>query len=298
VSRHFTILGIPWDMGASLGRPGARYAPKAVREHMQWFLRRIHDGKIYDVERNRLVDMSAVTIDDAGDLELQYSDEAASLEIMRKAAEKVFQKDSVLMAIGGDHSISWPLIQALHDVKDEPIGLIQFDAHLDLLDENFAQGRFSQSSEIFRAIELEHIDPRHVVQIGVRSYNYPEAYELVKETGIVQYTPWSLREKGTLRAAREILDIFDTSGCRIIYLTLDIDVLDPAFAPGTGADEPDGLFPEELFRMLEAFAPRIAAFDVAEVNPVFDTHGMTSAVAAKAMFATMVNAGATCGGCM
>jgi formiminoglutamase/agmatinase len=262
---------------------------------MQWFLRRIHDGRIYDVERRRLVDMSDIVIEDAGDLALRYSDEAASLEIMRSAARDILKKGSIPMVIGGDHSISWPVIQALHDEKMGPIGLVQFDAHLDLLDENFAQGKFSQSSEIYRAMELEGIDPKNVVQIGVRGYNYPEAYELVEKTGIVQYTPRALREKGVDRCAKEVLERFERAGCKAVYVTLDIDVLDPAFAPGTGADDPDGLFPGELFRMLEIFAPRMDAFDVAEVNPIFDTHGMTAAVAAKAMFAVMVNAAAGSG---
>jgi len=289
VSKQFTILGIPWDMGASLGRPGARYAPDAVREHMKWFLRRIHDGNIYDVEHDKIVNMNNVVIDDEGDLQLSYGSIEASLEIMYNAARKIFQKKSVLMGIGGDHSISWPLIRALHDETEGPVGLIQFDAHLDLLDENFTQGKFSHSSEIYRAIELEHIDPKNIVQIGVRNFNYPEAFALVREMGIVQYTPCNLRSKGAARCATEIVDAFAARGCKTIYLTLDIDVLDPAFAPGTGADEPGGLFPDELFKMLEIFAPRIAAFDVAEVNPLYDTHGMTVAVAAKAIFSTIVN---------
>lgn len=289
MSKQFTILGIPWDMGASLGRPGARYAPNAVREHMKWFLRRIHDGKIYDVEHGRIVNMNNVIIDDEGDLQLSYGSVEASLEIMYNAARKIFQKKSVLMGIGGDHSISWPLIRALHDETDGPVGLIQFDAHLDLLDENFMQGKFSHSSEIYRAIELDRIDPKNIVQIGVRSFNYPEAFDLVRKMGIVQYTPWGLRDKGAACCANEIIDVLAARGCKAIYLTLDIDVLDPAFAPGTGADEPDGLFPDELFKMLEIFAPKVTAFDVAEVNPLYDTHGMTVAVAAKAIFATIVN---------
>jgi len=289
VSKQFTILGIPWDMGASLGRPGARYAPNAVREHMKWFLHRIHEGKIYDVEHSRIVNMNNVIIDDKGDLQLSYGSVEASLEIMYNAARKIFQKKSVLMSIGGDHSISWPLIRALHDETDGPVGLIQFDAHLDLLDENFTQGKFSHSSEIYRAIELERIDPKNIVQIGVRNFNYPEAFDLVRKLGIIQYTPQCLRDKGSVYCANEIVDALMAGGCGTIYLTLDIDVLDPAFAPGTGADEPGGLFPDELFKMLEIFAPKVTAFDVAEVNPLYDTHGMTVAVAAKAIFATIVN---------
>jgi len=285
--KTYKLLGIPWDMGASLGRPGARYAPKKVRESLNWFFQRVKADKIYDVEKNQLVDLSGLKFEDLGDVELFYHDIKKTHRSIKEAAEKIITHNDTLIAIGGDHSVSYPLIEALHDNISGNLGLIQFDAHLDLLDENDRQGRYSQSSEIYRALELERLAPENLVQIGVRGFNYPEAYKLVNNNNITQFTPQDVQSKGPLEIARQALETAG-KGTESIFLTFDIDAFDPAYAPGTGADEHNGLNPTQCFKILEVLAPEVAALDLVEVNPTFDIHGITSSLGAKVLFNFMI----------
>ena len=189
--------------------------------------------------------------------------------------------------IGGDHSISWPPIKALHDTCSGQVGIIHFDAHIDLVDENHLQGRYSQSSEIRRALELPRVKEEHIVQIGLRGFNYPWYNDYLKETGIQQYTAYDVHMGDPKTIAKETLQRL--SDCEKIYLTFDIDVMDPAFVPGTGADEPFGLTPFQCMVMLGELYSHVDAFDIAEVNPTYDTHGMTTAVASRIMFECFIN---------
>lgn len=284
---HFGILGFPWDGGASLGRPGARDAPREVRQAFGWFKGRIQDEQVYHVENRRNYRVNADQIIDYGDIELvAYSQEMTNGNA-EAAARAILDKGGFPFVIGGDHSISYPIIKALHDSCDGQVGIIHFDAHLDLVDENALQGKYSQSSEIRRAIELDRVSPDHVVQIGLRGFNYPWYCDYLKDLGVHQYTAYDVNAGDARAIAEETLDIL--KDCEKVYLTFDIDVLDPAFAPGTGADEPFGLTPFQCQVMLNEFYKRVDAFDVAEVNPTFDTHGMTTAIAARIMFECFVN---------
>lgn len=285
----FAILGLPWDFGASRGRPGARYAPETIRKELGFMMNRIKNNLYYDVEYQRLMDFSNVSFRDAGDVNLPYGDIEASYEVMRADARKIYESGEIMIGLGGDHSISWPMIAAMHDVIDGAIGIIDFDAHLDLMDESYSQGKHSQSSEIFRAIELERIDGRDVHQIGVRGYNYPEAYYTIKNFGVGQYPPKTVRKQGAKALAEDILQKLLERNVTQLYLTFDIDALDPAFAPGTGGDEVNGLFPEEFFDMFDVFMPYIRGMDIAEVNPLHDSNNICSIYAAKTIFRFMTS---------
>ena len=283
----FTLLGLPWDFGASRGRPGARYAPETIRKELHFMMNRIKDNLYYDVEKQSLIDFSNIVFRDAGDANLPYGDIEKSYDVMRDEARKIFKAGEIMIALGGDHSISWPMIAAMHDTCEGAIGIIDFDAHLDLMDESYSQGKHSQSSEIFRAIELERIAGHNVHQIGIRGYNYPEAYYTIKDLGVEQYTPATVREKGARTVAKEIIDKLNANGVKYVYLTFDIDALDPAFAPGTGGDEVNGLMPDEFFNMFDIFMPYIRGMDIAEVNPLHDVNNICSIYAAKTIFRFM-----------
>jgi len=282
MANHFGILGFPWDGGASLGRPGARLAPKEIRESFGWFKGRIQDERVYHVESRKIYNVSTEKIIDYGDIDIvAYSTEQTIINA-EKATRAIIEQDGFPFILGGDHSISYPIIKALHDSCSGQVGIIHMDAHLDLVDENHLQGRYSQSSEIRRALELERITPDHVVQIGVRGFNYPWYDEYLKEIGVKQYTAFDVHEGDPRVIAEETLEIL--KDCEKIYLTFDIDVMDPSFVPGTGADEPFGLLPYQCMVMLNKFYDKVDAFDIAEVNPTFDLHGITTAVASRIMF--------------
>lgn len=281
-ANHFGILGFPWDGGASLGRPGARYAPQEVRNAFGWFKGRIQDELVYHVESRRNFKVSADDIVDYGDIDIVAYDQVATNESAEASVRKIIDAGGFPFVIGGDHSISYALIKALHDSCTGKVGIIHFDAHLDLVDENPLQGRYSQSSEIRRALELERIAPKNVVQIGLRGFNYPWYCDYLRDLGIRQYTAYDVNAGDPQAIAREALEA--VADCEKVYLTFDIDVLDPAFAPGTGADEPFGLTPFQCQVMLNELYAHVDAFDIAEVNPTFDTHGITTAIAARIMF--------------
>ncbi len=284
---HFGVLGFPWDGGASLGRPGARDAPREVRNAFGWFKGRIQDEQVYHVESRKNYRVSADAIVDYGDIDIVAYDEQQTLANATASTEEIIKAGGFPFIIGGDHSISYPIIRALHDSCEGEVGIIHFDAHLDLVDENHLQGKFSQSSEIRRALELERVNPEHVVQIGLRGFNYPWYCDYLKNLGVKQYTAWDVQEGDPRQIAAETLA--QLADCDKIYLTFDIDVLDPAFAPGTGADEPFGLTPYQCQVMLNEFYEHVDCFDIAEVNPTFDFHGITTAIAARIMFECFIH---------
>ncbi len=149
----FGIVGFPWDGGASLGRPGARFAPQGIRDAYKWFENRIEDNQVYDVDKRKLYTLRENSIIDYGDIDIvAYSTEKTFANAKNKATE-MLTNDVFPFVLGGDHSISYPIIEALHDNTKGKIGIIQFDAHLDLVDDSPVQGKFSQSSQMRRAIE-------------------------------------------------------------------------------------------------------------------------------------------------
>jgi formiminoglutamase/agmatinase len=280
--QHFGIVGFPWDGGASLGRPGARYAPKTIREAAQWLRNRIKDNKVYNVEKRKLIDFDGQQIIDCGDIDIAAYSTEITFENAEKKIKQMLDENVFPFILGGDHSISYPGIKALHDSAEGKIGIIQFDAHLDLVDDSPIQGRFSQSSQMRRALELPRVNPENIVQIGVRSYNYPWYHDYLQETGIVQITA---REVHQMTAGQVIERALEAcKDCEKIYLTFDIDVLDPAFAPGSGADEPGGLTPVQCFMILDGLYSHIHAMDIAEVNPLYDHQNITSSMAARVLF--------------
>jgi formiminoglutamase/agmatinase len=280
VSGKYAIIGFPWDMGASLGRPGARYAPKAIRDSLKWILNRVKDNKVFDIESNRVVDLSQVIIKDVGDIEIFAHDTFKTFNTAYMSIKNLIIEGFNPVIIGGDHSISYPCIKALHDSVEGTIGIVQFDAHLDLVDETPFQGKFSHSSEIRRALELERV--KRVIQIGVRGYNYPFHYDDVRKFNIMQFSSYDVRKLGASIISEKVLK--ELNNIDYMYITLDIDVLDPSFAPGCGANEPGGLTIWDLIEILKKLAPYSHAFDIVEVNPLFDTGGITSSIAAKLLF--------------
>ncbi|GED16605.1 agmatinase family protein [Aneurinibacillus migulanus] len=281
-NQKFGIVGFPWDGGASLGRPGARFAPKAIREAFSWFSNRIDDNKVYDVEKRKTFSLLENGIEDFGDINIAAYSTEKTFENAENKIKGLVGENIFPFVLGGDHSVSYPIIKALHDCAEGNIGIIQFDAHLDLVDDSPIQGKFSQSSQMRRALELPGVKPEHIVQIGVRSYNYPWYEAYLKESGIVQITAREVHQSTPQAVVEQALTALQ--GVDKIYLTFDIDVLDPAYAPGAGANEPGGLTPVQCMSMLEQLYTVVDVFDIAEVNPLYDHHDVTTAFAARIMF--------------
>ena len=282
--RRFALFGIPYDASSSLTRPGARFAPGRIRDAIQQnLLFRIQDNAFYDVEGERLIRLDGYALDDYGDIFVSGHDHMATYERARQYMAEILASGAFPIVLGGDHSASIPLMKAFHDHSDGPLGIIHMDAHLDLMDESPRQGRYSGSSPMRRALNLERFQPKNLVQVGVRGFNYPNQYEYITSQGIHHITASKLNAMGAKSAAEQALELAGAGGVRV-YLSLDADVMDHAFAPGIGMEEAGGLTSALVLQFVRIVAPHIAAMDIVEVNPLMDKVDVTSNIAAHTIF--------------
>jgi len=154
------FIGAPYDGAATLGWPGARYAPGEVRRHLDWMRMRVQEGRIYWIDEDRIVPVRPEQLLDAGDASVVPHDLVASLAAVRTKTREQTAAGRVPAVVGGDDSILFPAVAGFHDAVGGQVAVVHFDAHLDLLDESPAQGRFSQSSGMRRALELPRVDAR------------------------------------------------------------------------------------------------------------------------------------------
>jgi agmatinase len=269
------VLGVPWDGGTGL-RGGARHGPRAIREASLRFPLWT-DGQplgYWDVagERRRL---EGVRVIDLGDVAVVRASQERTVEAIEAAARQARGGGGLLLTLGGDHSISYPLIRAFDDCQG--LGIVQLDAHLDFVDT--VQGvPISSSSPMRRVSELSFVGP--MAAIGLRGLRTdPAAFAAARARGNALVTREALRRAGPAAIAERL------PAMEQIYLTLDIDVLDPALAPGASAPELDGLRYDELRELLLAIAQRgrIVGIDVVEVSPPLDPAGTTALAAAQAV---------------
>jgi len=175
---------------------------------------------------------------------------------------------------GGEHSITKPAVESISG----NVGIVNFDAHLDMRDE-FLGEKLSHATFMRRV--SEQIGPDHIMEVGVRAFSKPEL-DFTKKSGVKMITPRDLRSAGVSKTAQRIRGFL--SGFTHSYVTVDIDVLDPAFAPGVGNPEPDGLSTDELLTLVGASMEKnTVGFDLVEVSPQLDT-GQTAAVGVKVIF--------------
>ncbi len=251
------ILGAPMDQTVSF-RPGARYGPgqiRSVSEVLEEYSPRL-DRDLADC---RYVDLGDVCVVPGGVEE--------SLERIAQSARKVFQDDKLLILLGGEHLATLPAVRCAAE-KYPGLSVIHFDAHADLR-ERYMGLHLSHATVMRRVVEI--IGGSRVFQFGIRSGTREEL--AFARSSVNFYS--SVDMAGVVRAA-EILK------GRPVYITLDIDVLDPAYAPGTGTPEPGGCSPEQLFSALEALSGLdVVGFDLVEVCPPFDQTGRTAVLAAK-----------------
>jgi formiminoglutamase/agmatinase len=276
------FLGVPFDGAATLGWPGARYAPDEVRRQLGWMAMRVQDDTLYWVDEDRLVPFTAAQLVDAGDALVVPCDLAATLEATRARVRQETAAGRIPAVVGGDDSILFPAVAGFHDAVAGSVAVVHFDAHLDLLDGSPAQGRFSQSSGMRRALELPRVLARHSVQVGTRNFNYPASKRFLDSVGLTELPARAIARRGiawTLERIRAVV-----AGADHVFLAVDIDVLDPAHAPGVGWHEPGGLTSRELLDLLVELAPLAGGFALNEVNPMTDHRAQTSILAANLVF--------------
>ena len=275
------ILGLNYDTEAGRGWPGARYAPDSIRRALSGIMNRVEDGYLFDVCNNKLINLNQFEIKDFGNTDqICHYSHVQALKEMSECIQKVISSGFIPILLGGDHSVTNAGFDALYQATKGKIGIIDFDAHLDLKFDSPVQGKYSGSSEIRRAVERERISAKNVVEIGPRGFNYPEHYHFIKESGITIFSPKEVYEKGAKEIARKALEIAG-NGTEAIYVTVDIDSLDMAYALGSGGQEPAGLNHFQLAEMIRIIAPKPAVIDYVEVNPMTDHRELTSHVCAN-----------------
>lgn len=276
------LIGVPYDGAATLGWPGARYAPAEVRRHLGWMAMRVQEGAIYRIDDDRLVPFDPAQLVDAGDAAVVPHDLLATLHAARVKTREETAAGRIPVVVGGDDSILFPAVAGFHDAMPGTIAVVHFDAHLDLLDESPAQGRYSQSSGMRRALELPRVAARHSVQVGTRSFNFPSSKRFLDQVGLTELPARAVLRHGvewTLARMREIV-----GGADHLFVAVDMDVLDPAHAPGVGWHEPGGLTSRELIDLVVSLAPLAGGFALNEVNPMTDQRAQTSILAANLVF--------------
>ncbi|HUG87250.1 MAG TPA: arginase family protein [Actinomycetota bacterium] len=285
MSRSFDLWGVPFDGGAALGWPGARYAPDRVRRALSWMLMREEDGMVRVVDVGQ--DLPMPEIEDRGDVEVVPHDLVATIDATSEAVEESVRTGRVPLVVGGEDSLFFPSVRGFHDAVDGSVGVIHFDAHFDLLDESRSQGRHSHSSGMRRSLELERVSAERCVQVGTRTFNFPSSAAFVEEAGLLQIPAVEVHEQGVERMTERIAD--RVAGADHVFWSFDIDVIDPAHAPGAGAHEPGGLTSRQALDFARLLSPRCDGFGVMEVNPMMDFRDMTSTLAAYLVFTFAVH---------
>lgn len=267
------ILGVPYDSSTSY-RSGTRLGPRALREQSQllWGY-------------NNVLQVSPFTelkVVDAGDVSVVPVDILATHRVIEAAAESWLNLGAKLITLGGDHSISLPLLRR-HAAVHGPVAVLHFDAHPDTWDCEYPGHRYSHGTPFVRAIEEGLIDREAYVQLGIRGpTSGPQDYVDALNLGARMITMDEYRQR---TAADVIAEIRQRIGNRPLYVTFDIDCVDPAFAPGTGTPEVGGFTSFEatqLVRGLVGMNP--VGFDLVEVSPPFDPTAITSILGANLVF--------------
>ncbi|GAA4910954.1 agmatinase [Nonomuraea thailandensis] len=263
------VVGVPFDTGVSY-RPGARFGPAAVREASR-LLRPYHPGlDVSPFER--------VQVADAGDIAVNPFDIGAAIETIEGAADDL---DARLVTIGGDHTIALPLLRSAAR-KHGPVALVHFDAHLDTWDTYFG-AEYTHGTPFRRAVEEGVLDTEALSHVGIRGSLYGKKdLEEDRRLGFGIVTAADVLRRGL----DEVIDLLrQRVGDRPLYLSIDIDVLDPAHAPGTGTPEAGGLTSRELLEILRGLAGlNLIGADVVEVAPAYDHAEITSIAASHVAY--------------
>ncbi len=251
------LLGIPFDTTTSF-RPGTRLAPFRIREVSEG----IEEYSLYQ-------DKSLEDLDfyDAGDIVLPFGNVSECLQRIEKVCKWFLSRGKKVFSMGGEHLVSWPLIKAYHEYYSDLV-VVQLDAHADLREEYLGES-LSHAAVMRQVVEL--LGEKKVFQLGIRSCTRDEL---------------NYAHKNTQLYADKLLDVIDEVKEKIqgrpVYFTLDIDVMDPAYAPGTGTPEAGGFSSREVIKLMhEIQSLNVVGFDVVEISPPYDAADITAILGAK-----------------
>jgi agmatinase len=285
---RFCVAGIPFDSGTT-NRPGARFGPAAIRAASRMLVDGAHPQYWNEP--------AAMDVADIGDFATALGDIPASMALIEARAQHIGH----LVAFGGDHSVTLPLLRALGRALGRELGkaeparrrgppaLIQFDAHVDTWPDSFGQP-LGHGSVFYRAIEEGLVEPQRMIQVGIRSPMSREVHDWTVGRGVAIVPALDVHAMGPAAVAARIREVV---GDGPVYLTFDIDALDPAFAPGTGTPEIGGLATWQVQAILRRLAGlSFIGMDVVEVAPAYDVAEITALAGATVAWEYLCMVGA------
>ncbi len=264
----YSVVGVPFDSTASY-RPGQRFAPTAIREASINI-----EGNGYAIEGF----IDDVHLSDEGDVVVSHGNIHETLSRVTKVVAEIAGEGVIPVLLGGEHTVTLGALRGLAEAGVKPC-IVSLDAHFDLRDEYLGE-RFSHASWLRRA--LEELGVKAVI-VGVRAYDKEEV-EYAEASGLAGYIPaWTVQSLGLKATILRVTS--ELAGCDKIYLTIDMDFYDPAYAPGVGNPEPGGLSVHEGLTLIAKIAGslQVAGIDIVEVAPPHDPAGVTSVLAAKTL---------------
>ena len=260
----FGLIGVPWDAGTT-NRPGPRHGPRQMRD-LSTMIRAMNGA-------TRIKPFELANFADLGDAPVNPADIQDCMNRITEFYEKVKSNGIIPMTVGGDHLTSLPVLRAL--ASSAPVGMIHFDAHTDLFESYFDGYKYTHGTPFRRAIEEGLLDPKRVIQIGIRGSMYDGAdIEWGRHQGVTIIQIEELFERGIKDVMQQARDIV---GNNETYCSYDIDFIDPTFAPGTGTPEVGGPNSFQALQVVrELSGVNLIGMDLVEVSPPFDQSGATA----------------------
>lgn len=277
------FVGVPFD-GSVSRRPGTRYGPGALRSASSWYN---HFGGqpdgTHNVDTDRHVNHNDITMRDCGDAPTVPNDVEQTRDHVAAYVEAVAES-AFPVILGGDHYITYPSFAGVANTIDGDVGLIHLDAHSDTMDDEEIYGPHWHGSPMARIDDLPKGGYENHAMIGIRSYERADFPDIVADRGIQVDYARDVREKGIRTCVEDAIE-HATDGTDAVYLTVDIDAVDPSFAPGTGTPEPGGLTSAQLLTAMDLLGacPDIQAMDMMEVAPRLDPTDATQMLGAMAI---------------
>lgn len=283
------VLGVPFD-GAVSNRPGARYGPGAVREASAWWAYLSgYKGGLTNIRTGEGIDFGDLALVDAGDVPVFPMDHETTADSVAAHVATVAARGAMPVLIGGDHYCTFPAFRGFAEgAGHDSVGLVQIDAHTDTVRESALFGEHFHGSSTHLISESPYVDYGNVSQVGIRGYESPDFFAFAEETGLSLYTAMDIEERGVREVVGEAVERA-ADGTDAVYVTFDIDSVEPSVAPGTGTPEPGGLSAHEALAVMETLGTHeaVAAADLMEVAPTHDPTDNTVRLAANLLVALL-----------
>jgi agmatinase len=274
---HVAIVGAPYD-NSTTNRPGARFGPRAIRSQA-------YEPGSYHMDLGIEI-FDYLEVVDFGDAYCPHGQTDVSLANIKARVSEVARRGIIPITLGGDHSITWPAATAVAEVKGfGNVGMVHFDAHADTADILYGN-LASHGTPMRRLIESGAIPGKNFVQVGLRGYWPPkEIFDWMREQGMRWHTMDEIWQRGFQTVMKDAISEA-LSAADSLYISIDVDSLDPSFAPGTGTPEPGGIMSADLLRMVRTLCleHNVVGIDIVEVSPAYDVSDLTVNVAHRLAF--------------